>query len=71
MNLKGKTINDFTQEQRDKMSADQRRELRVNTKLIMKKNGYYDGVRRLRKDDPLREDDKMDYFFGKSIEIFE
>jgi|GEM_PF-6425525 len=71
MILKGKTINDFTQEQRDKMTADQRRELRANTRLIMKQNGYYDDVRRLRKDDPLREDDKMDYFFCKSIGIFE
>ncbi|TDM49300.1 hypothetical protein ETI06_07075 [Macrococcoides goetzii] len=70
MNLKGKTINDFTQEQRDKMSADQRRELRVNTRLTMKQNGYYDDVRRLCKDNPLQEDDKKDYFFGKSIGIF-
>ncbi|ATD31318.1 hypothetical protein BHM04_09010 [Macrococcus sp. IME1552] len=71
MNLKGKTINDFTQEERDKMIADQRRELRANTRLIMKQNGYYDDVRRLRKDNPLQEDDKKDYFFGKTIGIFE
>lgn len=70
MNLKGKTINGFSQEQREKMTDDQRRELRANTKLIMKQNGYYDDVRRLRKDNPLNEDDKKDYFFGKSIGIF-
>lgn len=71
MNLKGKTINDFMQEERDKMIANQGRELRANTRLIMKQNGYYDDVRRLRKDNPLQEDDKKDYFFGKSIGIFE
>ncbi|WP_346869144.1 hypothetical protein [Clostridium sp. UBA5119] len=71
MNLKGKTINDFTQEQRDKMTSDQRRELRANTRLKMKQNGYYENVRKLRKDNPLQEDDKKDYFFGKSIGIFE
>lgn len=70
MNLKGKTIHDFTQRQREKMTGDQRRELRANTKLIMKQNGYYDDVRRMRKDNPLQEDDKNDYFFGKSIGIF-
>ncbi|WP_414045094.1 hypothetical protein ACMGE5_01380 [Macrococcus equi] len=70
MNLKGKTINDFTQEERDKMIADQRRELRANTRLIMKQNGYYDDVRRLRKENPLQEDDKKDYYFGKSMGIF-
>ncbi len=71
MILKGKTINDFTQEQRDKMTADQRRELRANTKLKMKQNGYYENVRKLGKDNPLRENDKKDYFFGKSVGIFE
>lgn len=71
MILKEKTINDFTQEQRDKMTANQRRELRANTRLIMKQNGYYENVRKLRKDNPLQEDDKKDYFFGKSIGIFE
>ncbi|QTQ08379.1 hypothetical protein J9174_01470 [Macrococcoides canis] len=71
MNHKGKTIHDFTQRQREKMTDDQRRELRAHTKLIMKQNGYYDDVRRLRKDNPLQEDDKKDYFFGKSIGIFE
>lgn len=44
------------------MTDDQRRELRAHTKLIMKQNGYYDDVRRLRKDNPLQEDDKKDYF---------
>lgn len=71
MILNGKTINDFTQEQRDRMTDIQRKELRANTRLLMKQNGYYDDVRRLRKDTPLQEDDKKDYFFGKSIEIFE
>lgn len=71
MNLKEKTIHDFTQRQREKMPDDQRKELRANTKLKMKQNGYYDDVRRLRKDNPLQKDDKKDYFFGKSIGIFE
>lgn len=71
MNNRAKTINDFTEEQREKMTDDQRRELRANTRLIMKQNGYYDDVRRLRKENPLQEDDKKDYFFGKSIGIFE
>ncbi|UTH15037.1 hypothetical protein [Macrococcus epidermidis] len=71
MNNRGKTINDLTEEQREKMTDDQRRELRANTRLIMKQNGYYDDVRRLRKQNPLQEDDKKVYFFGKSIGIFE
>lgn len=62
MNNREKTINDFTEEQREKMTDDQRRELRANTRLIMKQNGYYDDVRRLRKENPLQEDDKKDYF---------
>lgn len=71
MILKGKTINDFTQEQRDKMTADQRRELRGNTRLKIKQNGYYANVMKLRKDNSLQEYDKKDYFFGKSIGILE
>ncbi|MDK7299564.1 MULTISPECIES: hypothetical protein [Staphylococcus] len=53
------------------MTADQRRELRGNTRLKIKQNGYYANVRKLRKDNSLQEYDKKDYFFGKSIGILE
>ncbi|UOB19561.1 hypothetical protein [Macrococcus armenti] len=53
------------------MTSDQRRNLREKTRLIMKQNGYYVDVRRLRKDNPIQEDNKKDYFSDKSIGIFE
>ncbi|QYA46080.1 hypothetical protein KYI13_12365 (plasmid) [Macrococcoides bohemicum] len=69
-NLVGKTLNDFTEQERELMSNDERKILRQQTKLAMKKNGYYNNVRKLRQDTPLDPKDKKDLALGIGIGIY-
>lgn len=70
-NLKGKLINDFTEEERKNMNSEERRYLRESTKEVLRKRGYYTKVRRISVNIPLNPDVPEDYHFGKSIGIFE
>lgn len=70
-NLKGKLINDFTEEERKNMTSEERRYLRETTKEILRKRGYYTKVRRMSVDKPLNPNVPEDYHFGQSIGIFE
>lgn len=68
--IKGKIITDFTQEERQKMTDEERKYLRESTKEILRNRGYYKKVRKMSKVKPLDPNVKEDYMLGKGMGIF-